>query len=65
MYVCVSVLERYRKILEMKKEISSEELCYGLPKEFERFVTYAKGLEYIEEPDYEEMRRMRVVKIKR
>ena len=50
--------ERYKKILDKKKETTSEELCYGLPKEFERLVTYTKGLEYTEEPDYEEMKKM-------
>ena len=48
--------ERYKKILEKKLEISSEELCEGLPEEFEAIIEYAKNLEYLEQPDYEMIR---------
>ena len=45
--------DRYKKILEKKKEISSQELCKGFPEEFEEFVEYVKNLGYEEQPDYE------------
>ena len=50
--------ERYRKILEKKKEISSEELCKGFPIIFQNFVYYVKNLDYLEEPDYENLKNM-------
>ena len=48
--------EKYSKILQKKIEISPEELCNGLPEEFEKFIKYVKNLEYLEQPDYEMMR---------
>ena len=48
--------ERYKKILAKKMEISSEELCDGLPEEFEKFIKYVKNLEYLQQPDYEMLR---------
>ena len=44
--------EKYNKILKKKLEISSEELCKGLPKEFEIFLEYTKNIKYEEKPDY-------------
>ena len=48
--------ERYKKILAKKMEISPTELCEGLPDEFEKFMEYAKNLDYLEQPDYEMLR---------
>jgi serine/threonine protein kinase len=45
--------DRYKKILDKKKETSSEQLCKGFPEEFKDFLEYAKNLEYTEEPKYE------------
>ena len=44
--------EKFKKILEKKLEISSNELCSGIPKEFEIFLDYAKNLKYDEKPEY-------------
>ena len=49
--------ERYNKILEIKKEISSEELCKNFPKQFFEFVEYSKTLEYEEEPNYDMLKK--------
>ena len=49
--------DRYQKILEKKKEISTEELCSEYPKVFYEFVKYSKGLKYSEEPKYDELKR--------
>ena len=48
--------DRYQKILEKKKEISTEELCSEYPKVFYEFVKYAKGMKYYEEPKYDELK---------
>ena len=44
--------EKYFKILQIKKSISSEELLKGFPKEMIRFLEYCKNLTYEQEPDY-------------
>ena len=48
--------DRYKKILEKKKEISTEELCAECPKVFYEYVKYTKKLGYNEEPKYEEFK---------
>ena len=45
--------DRYKKILDKKKETTSEQLCKGFPEEFKDFLEYAKNLEYTEEPKYD------------
>jgi serine/threonine protein kinase len=50
--------EKYKKILEKKIEISSNELCKGLPKEFENFLEYTKQLKYEERPNYNILRKL-------
>ena len=50
--------EKYQKILEMKMNISSNELCNGLPNEFEEFLDYSKKLKYEEKPNYEKLRKL-------
>lgn len=44
--------EQKAKILELKQKISSRELCNNLPKEFESYMDYVKGLSYESDPDY-------------
>ena len=44
--------DRYKKIHDKKKMILPEQLCMGLPPQFQEFVVYTKGLEYAEEPKY-------------
>jgi len=47
---------RYKKILALKKEITSEQLCDTFPEEFKIFLDYAKNLGYTENPNYEKLR---------
>ena len=47
---------KYKNILEKKKEISSQELFKGFPNEFPKILDYIKKLEYTEEPEYEMLR---------
>jgi len=49
--------DRYKKILEKKKEISSQDLCKEFPHEFFEYVDYTKNLEYEENPDYDFLRK--------
>ena len=50
--------DRYKKILEKKKDTSSEELCKNFPQEFLKYVDYTKNLEYEETPDYDMLRQL-------
>ena len=45
--------EKYKKILNKKKKISSKELGEGFPIEFAEILDYFKSLGYTENPDYE------------
>ena len=49
--------DRYKKILEKKKETSSQELCRDFPYEFYEYVEYTRNLEYEENPDYDFLRK--------
>ena len=46
-------VNRYRKLLKKKEEISPKELCCDLPEEFEKYISYTRDLGYQEQPDYE------------
>jgi serine/threonine protein kinase len=48
--------DRYKKILEKKKETSSQDLCKDFPHEFFEYVDYTRKLEYEENPDYDFLR---------
>ena len=48
--------DKYRKILDKKKETSSKELCINFPDEFREYVEYSRNLDYEEEPKYEKYR---------
>ena len=48
--------DRYKKILEKKKETSTQDLCKEFPHEFFEYVDYTKNLEYEENPDYDFLR---------
>ena len=47
---------KYKNILEKKKEISSEELFKGFPVEFAEILDNVKKLDYLDEPEYEMLR---------
>ena len=48
--------DRYKKILDKKKETTSEQLCKNYPDEFREYLEYSRNLEYTEEPKYEKLR---------
>ena len=45
--------ERYHKIMEIKRDISTTELCKDFPEEFQQYFDYVRKLEYEEDPDYD------------
>jgi serine/threonine protein kinase len=48
--------DRYKKILDKKKETTSEQLCKNYPDEFREYLEYSRNLEYTEEPKYEKLK---------
>ena len=50
--------DRYKKIHDKKKSILPEQLCVGLPSQFQDFVVYTKSLEYEEEPKYDYLKEL-------
>jgi len=44
--------EKYEKILQKKMSVSVENLCRGLPKEFQAFLSYSRHLKFEDRPDY-------------
>ena len=45
--------DKYAKICNKKKEVSSQELCKNFPIEFAQILDYFKNLGYTEDPNYE------------
>ena len=56
---------KYKNILEKKKEISSVELFKGFPVEFSEILENIKKLDYLEEPEYEMLRNKLIYLCKR
>ena len=50
--------ERYDNILKVKKETSPEDLCKGLPNEFEQYLKTVRKLGFEEAPDHSDLRNM-------
>ena len=50
--------EKYMKILKKKQSLTCLELCDGLPIEFAQYIEMCRKLEFEEEPNYLEMRKM-------
>ena len=47
-----------RLILFQKMKTSIDELCEGLPEEFEEFINYSKELKFEQEPDYKYLKEL-------
>lgn len=50
--------KRYQLIREVKQTTSIENLCKGFPQEFAVYLKYCKGLQFIQKPDYDYVRRL-------
>ena len=50
--------ERYRRILNKKLDTSAYDLCYQYPSEFETYIDYTRKMEYVEQPDYNMIRKL-------
>jgi serine/threonine protein kinase len=50
--------DKYDNIKRKKIATSTEELCQGLPREFEEYLNYVKALQFEGRPDYSYLRRL-------
>ena len=50
--------ERYKKIMEIKRDTDPHDLCKGLPSEFEKYISYTRSLEYEQDPDYNMLKQL-------
>ena len=50
--------ERFDKIMQQKISISVNDLCSNLPNQIVEYLTYVRGLQFEEKPDYEKLRQM-------
>jgi len=47
---------KYFKIYNLKKALSAEKLCKGLPEEFAKYINYSRKLDFEEAPNYDYLR---------
>ena len=50
--------ERYNRIMEIKRDIKSEELCKDCPNEFQLYIDYIRKLKYEQDPDYDMLKNL-------
>ena len=50
--------KKYRLILEKKQDISIQQLCTGIPREFGDILAYARGLSFDARPDIPRLRKL-------
>jgi len=50
--------ERYKKIMEIKRDTDPHDLCKNLPSEFEKYISYTRSLEYEQDPDYNMLKQL-------
>jgi serine/threonine protein kinase len=48
----------YNRILEIKMQTTPEALCRGLPRQFEEYINYVRGMTFEQEPDYRYLRNL-------
>ena len=51
-YISKNKEDKYYKIKEIKKNTTPEQLCQGLPYQFQKYVEYTRNLGYETDPDY-------------
>ena len=53
-----NIKDKYEKIKEKKILTKIDDLCSGLPEEFNKYMTYCRKLKFTEKPDYAYLRNM-------
>ena len=54
--VNINVVKKYLLVYKIKKMITTEKLCIGLPEEMAKYINYCKGLYFEQDPDYNYLR---------
>ena len=57
-YLNKEIGERFKIIYNIKRNISNEVLCKGLPNEMIEYMNYVKSLKFDEEPNYKELKQL-------
>lgn len=57
-YISRSKEDKYYKIKQIKKSTTPEELCEGLPPQFEEYIKYTRSLVYEQDPDYDYLKNL-------
>ena len=57
-YISRSKEDKYYKIKQIKRGTTPEELCEGLPPQFEEYIKYTRSLEYEQDPDYDYLKNL-------
>ena len=50
--------DRYKRIYEVKKNTSAEELCAGYPRQFCEYIRYTRNLTFEQEPNYDYLKQL-------
>ena len=50
--------DRYKRIYEVKKNTSPEELCAGYPRQFREYIRYTRNLTFEQEPNYDYLKQL-------
>ena len=51
-YISRSKEDKYYKIKQIKQQTTAEQLCEGLPRQFQEYIKYTRSLKYEENPNY-------------
>ena len=54
----ISKMDKCKKVYAIKKSITPESLCEGLPEEFPKYINYCRKLEFEQEPNYNYLRKL-------
>ena len=57
-YISHSKDDKYYKIKQIKKQTTPEELCHGLPSQFQQYIAYIRNLKYEDEPNYNYLKKL-------
>ena len=49
----INIVKKYMLIYNIKKQLSTEKLCEGLPEKMIKYMDYCKGLYFEQDPDYD------------
>ena len=53
-----NIKKKYLEMLYLKKFLSPEKICSGLPKEFAEYIKYCRNLTFEQDPNYEYLRNL-------